>query len=101
MLKHADSQLLQGGEWDSPSVMPPECARDVVKVCGGVGEQSVGDEARPLNEHRLLLAGHHDSFRLSRISARLLKEEILTDIEADDHEMLKKEECRQMPSADG
>ena len=52
--------------------------------------------------HRLLMAGHHDDIRPSGISTGLaMKEEILTDIEADVFEMRTKEECRLPPITDG
>ena len=51
-----------------------EVARDGVVVSSG-DHQCVGG-ARPLVEHRLLLAGHHDSIRPIGISLRLSKEEM-------------------------
>ena len=61
-------------------------------------EQCVGAGAEPLVSHRLLLAGHHDLTRPSRILIRLeSKEEIIrTDI-AGDVMMMMKEECRLPP----
>ena len=79
--------------------MPLKCAQDDGKVCGG-GEQCVGG-AEPLVDHRLL-AGHHDSIRPSCANiSEMMKEEILTGIEVDVSEMRKKEECHEMPCADG
>ena len=53
--------------------------------------------------HRLLLAGHHEFIRPSCIleGFQMMKEEILTGIEADVTEMRTKEEYRATPGADG
>ena len=66
-------------------------------------EQCVGAGAEPLVYHRLLLAGHNDQTRPSRICERSqMKEEILTDIAADvEYVMMKKEEFRQSPITEG
>ena len=68
-------------------------------VVSSGGEQSLGG-AEPLF-NRQLLAGHYELNRPSGISHRLLKEEILTDIEVDVSEMRTKEEYRATPGADG
>ena len=70
-------------------------------VSSGGGEQFLGG-AEPLSTNRLLLAGHHSSDRPSGATdfSRMMKEEILSDI-VEDAIMMTKEECRQMPGADG